>query len=78
MDKCKITPDQITSLLSGKSVILEYQTMEDYGQMFSHKIELVPNNPIVECINCGSTNYSCATHTFNGDGTQTGSCNLCE
>ncbi len=78
MDKCKITQDQINTLLSGKSATVKYRTLEEYGQVFTHEIELVPVNSTVKCVNCGSTDYAYSTITLTGDNILTGHCNLCE
>ncbi len=42
MDECKLTFEQIQSLISGQRVQVSFTTLEEYGNTYRHDIELVP------------------------------------
>jgi hypothetical protein len=46
MDQCRLTPEQIKSLSEGKSVIVSYQTLEEYGRVDNNEIQLVPHKDL--------------------------------
>ena len=41
-NECRLTLEQIQALASGRMVRVSYSTLEEYGFVADHKIELVP------------------------------------
>jgi len=41
-DTCFLTKEQIEKLANGKSVIVKYQSIGEYGFTSSHDIEIIP------------------------------------
>lgn len=51
MDKCCLTSEQIQLLMNGQRVLVSYPTLEEYGRVDQHEIELVPPEKIY-CKRC--------------------------
>lgn len=49
MDQCRLTPEQVQTLTSGKKILVKYSTIEEFGRTALHELELVP------CSACGSS-----------------------
>ncbi len=46
MDKCQLTSEQIRLLTNGQKVQVLYSTLEEYGRVDWHEVELVPTKNI--------------------------------
>lgn len=42
MDECRLTHEQIQALINGLRIQIQYSTLEEYGFVAEHKIELIP------------------------------------
>ena len=42
MDECKLTPEQIRLLANGERVQISYSSLEAYGGIDQHCVELIP------------------------------------
>jgi hypothetical protein len=42
MTECQITSEQIEALAVGQRVAISYLSMEEYGEVVEHELELVP------------------------------------
>lgn len=77
MDKCEITLNQINTLLSGESVIVEHEVNIGMGHVRMGELELVPEKFEFRCSNCDKA-VSWFIRTVNKDGSITSCCNYCQ
>ena len=47
MDQCRLTPEQIKMLTSGRKILVKYSTIKELGHIALKELELVP------CSECG-------------------------
>lgn len=40
--QCKLTVEQLQALIDGRTIWVSYVTLEEYGYVAKHKIELIP------------------------------------